>query len=214
MTGDSPDLSTLSERAFSLLVDQILSGQLKPGAVVNEAELAKQFSMSRGPVREAVRQLQGRKLVVREAYQRARVIELGVPEVVEVFQLREALETMSCRLATQAMSDERIDEILAIIEKGGAGYSGEFDFHTVLANECGNSRIRDLLCNDLYYLVRLYRQRSGTTPGRHGEARREHWQIARAMKARDVELAESLMRTHIGKATQQLIDAVANKAKG
>lgn len=206
------DLSALSEVAFSAIVDLIFTGKLLPGAVVNEANLAKQFGMSRGPVREAVRRLQGRKLVTRESFHRARVIELGLAQMVEIFQLREALEAMSCRLATQVMTDEALDRIVSRLETNSAPFGTEFDFHTEIAESCGNARIRDLLCNELYYLVRLYRRRSGTQPGRHAEARREHWQIARAMRARDADLAESLMRVHIRSATSKLEKALAVEA--
>ena len=69
---------------------------------------------------------------------------------------------------------------------------------------CGNSRVRDLLCEELYYLLRLYRRQSGDAPGRRPEAREEHWQIVAAMKQRNSALAESLMRSHIRRATERL----------
>lgn len=199
VTGQSP----LSEVALSEIVDLIFSGKLRSGDVVNEVNLARQFGMSRGPVREAVRRLQGRKLITRESFHRARVIELGLAQMIEIFQLREALEGMSCRLATKAMSDDALKNLITMLDSSSS--SGiEFDFHNEIAANCGNGRITDLLCNELYYLVRLYRRRSGTQPGRHAEAGREHWQIARAMLARDGDLAESLMRAHIRRATSEL----------
>jgi DNA-binding GntR family transcriptional regulator len=73
--------------------------------------------------------------------------------------------------------------------------------HVRIAEGCGNDRIRRLLCDELYHLLRLYRARSGDQPGRREDAFSEHWQILRAMRARDADLAESLMRTHIGRAT-------------
>ena len=60
--------------------------------------------MSRGPVREAVRRLEGRKLIVREAYQRARVVPLTLAHIKEIFELRECLEGMACRLAARRMT--------------------------------------------------------------------------------------------------------------
>ncbi len=80
----------------------------------------------------------------------------------------------------------------------------DLDLHVRIAEGCGNARIRRLLCDELYHLLRLYRARSGDQPGRREDAFSEHWQILRAMKARDADLAESLMRTHIGRATYSL----------
>ena len=191
---DDGDLSTLADMAFTRIMDLILTGTLQPGAVANEAELAKQFGMSRGPVREAIRRVQGQKLITREAFQRARVVELGVKEMIEIFQLREALEAMSCRLATTAMSDSQIDEMLAILDPtSNRSYPPDFDFHIVLAQACGNGRIADLLCNEALQPAAPLSAPLGHAAGPPSVARRAG-EIARAMRARDADLAESLMR--------------------
>jgi DNA-binding GntR family transcriptional regulator len=201
---------TLAESALSRILDLFQSGELKPGAFVNEADLAKKFHMSRGPVREAVRRLEGRKLVIREAYQRARFIDLGIQQIREIFELRECLEGMACRLATRHMSDEAMAELGRQVERPASmpkfttNFTNEFrfDFHTQIASACNNGRILETLRSEVYDLVRLYRWSSGAVPGREGAARREHWEIFRAMKSRDEDLAESLMRAHIQRATQ------------
>ena len=79
-----------------------------------------------------------------------------------------------------------------------------FDFHESIARACGNERIAESLCGDLYHLLRIYRKRSGAAPERRAQAYQEHWQILRALKARDGPLAESLMRAHIGRANEVL----------
>ncbi|WP_426955873.1 GntR family transcriptional regulator [Muricoccus radiodurans] len=196
--------STLAERALDLILAMIRDGDLAPGSELNEVDLARRFGMSRGPVREAVRRLQGRKLVTREPYVRARVAALGLPELQEIFELRECLEGMSCRLATERLSDDVLKEHLRVLEQHGTDAAPAFDFHVAVAQGSGNARIAELLSVDLYDMVRLYRWRSGTLPGRREDARREHWEIARAMMTRDAVLAESLMRSHIRRAWQNL----------
>ena len=201
---------THADSALNKIIDLIRCGDLKPGAVVNEAVLAKRFRMSRGPVREAVRRLEGRKLLTREAYQRARVIDLDLRRVREIFQLRECLEGMACRLATRYMSDEAMAALGKQVERQDqlpasvTYFTNEFrfDFHTSIANACNNTSILEALRSEVYDIVRLYRWSSGATPGRDGRAHIEHWQIYRAMKSRDDDLAESLMRAHIQRATQ------------
>jgi DNA-binding GntR family transcriptional regulator len=74
---------------------------------------------------------------------------------------------------------------------------------------CGNERIVEMLCGDLYHLLRIYRRRSGALPERQGQPWQEHWQILRALQARDGQLAESLMRSHIGRANELLLNAHA-----
>ena len=84
-----------------------------------------------------------------------------------------------------------------------------FDLHIRVAVACGNERARQLLTEELYHLLRLYRRRSGDLPGRREQAFDEHWQIVRAMHNRDPDLAESLMRSHIARATESLLATLA-----
>jgi len=200
----------LADVVYAKVLDAIYQGRLAPGSAVNEAALAQEFGVSRGPVREAVRRLQGIKLVTREPYMKARVVTMSPAEVVELFQLRMALEGMACNLATRRITDSEIDALIADLEadhrnrlKGG-DMPRVFDLHESIVRASGNSRIVHALCEDLYHLLRIYRRHSGTVLERKEDAYTEHWQILRAMKSRDAELAESLMRAHIGRAAEHL----------
>jgi DNA-binding GntR family transcriptional regulator len=195
---------TLAQAALDRIIGLIRSGELKPGGILNEADLSKRFGMSRGPVREAVRQLEGRKLVRREPYQRARVAEYDLREIHDIYEVREALEGMACRLATRRMSDEQLVRLVEQVESARRPENYSFIFtdhgfnlHEVVVRECGNARIQEILCQDLYDMVRLYRWSHDIGPAKDGPALRDHWQICRAMLARDEDLAESLMRAHL-----------------
>lgn len=206
---------TLADQAFEQIYELIMTGELPLGGVVNEVTLSHRFNISRGPVREALQRLQGLRLVTREPYMRARVVSLSQHDLVEIFQLREAVEGMACRLATVNMTDEALDGLFGDLEAvkrsspKRVGPDGElFDLHGRIAVGCGNARIRHLLTEELYHLLRIYRRRSGENPGRREQALDEHWQIVRAMHNRDSDLAESLMRSHIGRATNSLLASI------
>ena len=204
---------TLVDRVVREVFALLLSGEIPLGGQLNEAALAARFEVSRGPIREAVKQLQGRGLVIKEPFLKARVVWLSLPDMIEIFQLREAVEGMSVRLATRAMSDAELDGMLDAFSRAQQSNSAiDLDVHVSIAKGSGNDRIRRLLCDELYYLLRLYRARSGQQPGRREDAFSEHWQILRAMRARDADLAESLMRAHIGRATRSLEDLLAEQA--
>lgn len=202
---------TLAEQALARITSFITEGELPLGSVINEVELAKRLSMSRGPVREAIRRLQGRNLVTRNQHQRARVLDLGPKEIREIFEFREALEGMACRLASQNMSDADLARLVHAVEGGHRADQEDFDLHVEIAVKCGNARIANYLCNDLYYLLRVYRRRSAELTGRHERTHEEHWQIVRAMNARDANLAESLMRTHIRRAIEHLTEGLQKR---
>jgi len=220
-TGGNSNDGPLAESIFQRLLTQIYNGQLAAGTELKEAVLAEEYGVSRGPVREAIRRLQGFQLVTREPYQRARVVELTPDFVRQLFEVRMALEGMACNLAAQRMTDEELRSIgaeleasrsRAITSSAASGTPAEekaFDFHERLVRGCGNERIVEMLCGDLYHLLRIYRRRSGALPERQGQPWQEHWQILRALQARDGQLAESLMRSHIGRANELLLNAHA-----
>jgi DNA-binding GntR family transcriptional regulator len=195
---------SLSIKAYDYIIGLILNGGLTPGSVVNEAEVSRALEMSRGPVREAMRRLEGRRLIEREHQQRARVVQLGIKEARDLFELREGLEGMAVRLATQRMSQEDRHHLMQDFE--AARDSGaKFDIHTVLARGCGNAQIERAMCEDLYDQLRIHRRWSGARERRSELASDEHWQILRAVELGDQHLAESLMRLHIRRATENLV---------
>ncbi|SEJ70111.1 GntR family transcriptional regulator [Achromobacter sp. NFACC18-2] len=214
----------LADVVFDRVLEAIYQGRLAPGSVINEVALAQEFGVSRGPVREAVRRLQGIQLVTREPYIKARVVTLSAESALELFQMRMALEGVACNLATRRMSDEEIAQLLVELEQDrqrrlaaasdGAPAPRVFDFHERIVLASGNTRIINALCGDLYHLLRVYRRHSGTVLERKDDAYAEHWQILRAIRARDAELAESLMRSHIERAAQHLFEHLAEGASG
>jgi DNA-binding GntR family transcriptional regulator len=208
-------LGPLSDIVFQRMLEAIYQERLAPGSVVNEAALAGEFGVSRGPVREAVRRLQGIQLITREPYMKARVVELTAQTAIELFQMRMALEGVACSLAARRMKDAEIEQLCDDLEqdrKARANPSAStaqprvFDFHERVVRACGNARIISALCEDLYHLLRVYRRHSGTVLERKEDAYEEHWQILRAISSRDSKLAESLMRSHINRAANHLFE--------
>lgn len=225
VTSTKEDASVpLADVVFDQVLDAIYQGRLAPGSVINEVALAQEFGVSRGPVREAVRRLQGIQLVTREPYIKARVVTLSAESALELFQMRMALEGVACNLATRRMSDDEIAQLLVEMEQdrqrrldaasGSASAPRVFDFHERIVLASGNTRIINALCGDLYHLLRVYRRHSGTVLERKDDAYAEHWQILRAIRARDAELAESLMRSHIERAARHLFEHLAEGAPG
>ncbi|OWT77098.1 MULTISPECIES: GntR family transcriptional regulator [unclassified Achromobacter] len=230
----------LADQVFQRILDAIYQGHLAPGAVINEMALAQEFGVSRGPVREAVRRLQGIQLVTREPYVKARVMTLTAESALELFQMRMALEGVACNLAARRMSDADVEDLLRELEldkarrrnqgkdgrasksergsgnesTDGAASPAVFDFHERIVRASGNNRIIHALCEDLYHLLRVYRRHSGTVLERKDDAYDEHWQIARAIRARDGDLAESLMRSHIERAARHLFSHLAEDVSG
>ena len=208
MVTEEADSATLSEQVFRALQAAIVAGELRPGCKISEPELARTYGISRGPLREALHRLEGQRLLVRVPHVGARVVSLTPDELIELYEVRESLEGMACRLAAERMSEAEIAELRQVLAtheqdesfQAGVGYyqqEGDFDFHYKIIQGSGNKTLAKLLCDELYQLVRMYRIRFSTTPNRPTQAFTEHHRILEAIANRDGELAELLMRRHI-----------------
>jgi len=199
---------TIPDRIFSLLREAIVEGDIPPGSKISEPELARRYGISRGPLREAIGRLEACGLVVRRPNVGARVVTMSSRQLLEIFHVREALEGMAARLAAQNMSDEEIVDLRRLREQHGRQIAqdadhayfqreGDLDFHYRIVQGSHNARIVDLLCNDLYHLVRLYRYQFGMASKRGPRAFVEHEHIVDAIERRDAEMAELMMRAHV-----------------
>jgi len=209
------DVQTLADLACDTLERAILNGALPPGAQLAEAELAGQLGISRGPLREAINRLEGRRLVQRVPHVGVRVVSLPDREVNEILVMREVLEGLASRLAAQHMTAAELDALDAVTDfrhhppshnpstPDDPRRAAADDFHVRIAEGSRNTRLIDYLCRDMYSLLRLYRTRSGGTPMRAGSAA-EHREIAAAIRARDGDAAERLMRAHVARARLSL----------
>jgi DNA-binding GntR family transcriptional regulator len=203
------EVRTLADRAYAKLERAIIAGDLAPGVALSEAELAEQLGISRGPLREAINRLEGRRLVQRVPHVGVRVVSLTSSDTVEIFQMRAVLEGLACRLAAHRMDAAALDRLEACAGfranqlPDGMPIRSEADFHVRIALGSGNSRLIECLCTDMYPLLRLYRARSSTTPAR-ADAPAEHLTIVEALRRRDADEAERLMRAHVERARQSL----------
>jgi DNA-binding GntR family transcriptional regulator len=220
----SPEVRTLAERVFHQLQDAIVRGELAPGSKITEPGLSKTYGISRGPLREAMRRLEAHRLIERVPHVGARVVKLSMKELLELFDVREALESMAARLAAEHMTREEIvglREVLALHEhqadlKSGEAYyqrEGDLDFHYRIVQGSHNRMLVTMLCDDLYYLVRLYRTQFSASGSRPQRAFVEHHRIVDAIEAGDAELAELLMRRHVSASRANVVDRYAATLK-
>jgi len=201
----APNLSSL---AYERLEKAIMQGDIAPGERLGESALARRYGISRGPLREAIGQLEGRGLVERISNHGARVVSLSNRELVDLLVIREGLEGIACRLAAKHISDVQIAMLARMLSdhgdteavRSGRGYfqgSGTADFHQVILQACANPRLVEMLDGELYSLLRLYRHHLSMRPGRPAAALEEHRAILKALQARDADKAEAAMRRHI-----------------
>lgn len=197
----------------------ILRGELKPGDRLPEQQLADALGVSRGPLREAIRTLEGRRLLERTPNAGVRVVQLSLDDLEQLLATREALEGMACRQAAEQMTAHEVrrlrevaDRIETMIHDGAPSiFAGQVDadFHRQIALGSRNQWIQRLLCEDLYSLLRLYRLHAVRRPDRIAlVTAREHHEIIDRIHARDADGAEQSMRSHIRHSRDRLLSDI------
>ena len=206
---------SLAERSDGSIVDSLVAqlelaiivGDLPAGAKLTEQALAAKLGVSRSPIREALRRLEGRRFVVRTHNVGVRVAGITVEDLGELLDIREALECMAARLAAIHMPDAEISELEHVVlqqqeSDTRGGYSPEYqspplDFHLCVVRGSHSRNLHDFLYGDGFHILRVVRYRSSLLPDRRREALREHRAIAAAISARQPETAEAAMRAHL-----------------
>ncbi|WP_281068662.1 GntR family transcriptional regulator [Ramlibacter agri] len=205
-----PDVS-LSEHAHRSLMGMILSGQLGPNEVVTERQIALQLGISRTPLREAVRRLEGQRLLHRQQSGALVVRALPIEEYMHILHVRRLLEGEAARLAAGKVPREeldvlrsRIDAVLSLPETAPLPEAAgeDEDLHRVIAAAAGNPVLEEMIAT---LRTRTAMFRFGRMPGRRKVVMEEHRAIVDALASGDGEAARRAMEHHIDQVRQTLL---------
>lgn len=183
------------------LQNEILTGDLKPGTLLRQEELAERFEVSPTPVREALRELGARGLVVHELHRGVRVADIRMDTLEEIREIRALLEPYATELATPLLGEDEIDELEEINRTIGHADTSQEEIR--ILNRKFHMQIYDAASSGhLMSLINLtwsaYPWMSLTLPrARVPVAKAQHQAILDAIAARDGQRASDLMRDHI-----------------
>ncbi len=206
MLPESEQAITSADKTFLQLRQDIVEGLIAAGSKLSETELSTNYAVSRAVIREAINRLESCHLVERKANVGARVVSISTEGLMELYQVREALEGMAARLAAIHMDEGEIEDLNTLMSthfqiiKDGENYyqeAGDLDFHYRIILGSKNKQLISILMDSIYHLIRMYRVQLGMSGPRVTTAFEEHKQIVQAISNRDAELAEILMRRHI-----------------
>lgn len=205
-------VSSYAWQAGDVIKHLILNGTYQPGQQLKEVELSKSLGISRSPVREAIQSLAREGLVDIVPHKGAFVETFDPSEIRELFETREALETMACRLAAERAKPAQLDELEKLLEdtanflerEQAFSYPRDLDFHLQICKASHNRKLEDRAF-EIETQLQLARSRSASEPGRASIAYREHEAILIALKQRDPEASEQKMREHIRNAMDNML---------
>lgn len=210
---ESPfDKRTLRQRCTSHVRAQIISGTMSPGDHLIEVKLAQELGVSRGTLREALRPLEAEGLLVDDGRGHMCVRKMNASEILEVFQVRAALETLAAIILT-SRPDHRdiaaqLDESLSPLRDEAVTFAGQIEadlgFHELLCELTGNA-----------ILIKAWRQLIGQIemmiiaagPDLASDRMRvtEHATITDAVRSGDSETASNAVQQHMNDFAEKYI---------
>ncbi|WP_151718996.1 GntR family transcriptional regulator [Gemmobacter serpentinus] len=192
----------LSDAVLSALRQGIRSGLIQPGDRLREEEIAEHFSVSRTPVRDALRRLLERRFLEVSGARGLMVRRLDRAEVFELYQMREILEGTAARFAAENASRAEIDLLTDLHGKFEAATDpAEWQrlnkqFHETIAGAVRNRFFHSPL-DELQDFLALLGPTTFSVIGRASPAAAEHQRILDAIARHDPDAAEAAARDHI-----------------
>ena len=201
MSAAPPLSQTLPEKIAATLADGVVAGRYPPGARLIEATLVKEFGVSHGPVRDALRILQGSGLVTIHPYRGAEVTALTVREVKEIYQVRAALVGLrarwiaedEARASLMAQWEESIARLQALAERrdSEAYATVALSINRALTESLSNRWLRSML-QALTLQTSRYTRLALATRERRQESARLWGELLQAIRAGDGTQAETI----------------------
>lgn len=193
-----------------ILRKAILKGELKGGQQIIQADIAKQFGMSRIPVREALKQLEAEGLVTQYPNKGAVISELSASEVQEIYEIRSFLETGAIKLSIKNLSEDDLknaEEILKKIDNApdaDTWLEYNWKFHSCLYSPANRPRLLSII-STLHVNVARYIRIYLESMNFEKKSQDEHYKIFYACKEKDTRKAVKLIEQHLGNASSTLV---------
>jgi len=195
---------TNAEKAYTQIKGKIITAEMPPGSVINEAQLMEEFQLGRTPIREAIKQLQSENLVMVTPRKGMYVADIAVTDLLQIFEVRVELESIATKLAAKRITESELSELKKLAKaykeadlsnkEGLIKLDGEF--HSLIANATHNKfLIKEIeqyynLSLRIWYIALNYAKPEDIDVDAHIE-------ILEAIQAQDTEKAGLRMRKHV-----------------
>jgi DNA-binding GntR family transcriptional regulator len=209
-----------SEHAYRRLRDAIQQGQFASGHRVMEVEIADWLNLSRTPVRDAIRRLEGEGILEHEPRNGLIVAHLDRQAVMELYAMREVLEGTAARLCARHASDIEVQSLLDLVERERQ-LEGRHEalaqhnrrFHEAIHRGAHNRYLEKSLAavNDSMWLLGSPLM---LLPERAQTAAKEHATLAEKIAQRDAEAAEKAARSHVQAAQRERLKRLFPQTEG
>ncbi len=212
-----------SATAVELIRSAIIEGRLAPSTRLKEEHLAREFGISRTPVREALRTLQSEGLVDAEPNRGSAVREYSTDDIREMYELRAVLEGHAARRAATHMTAAQLGGLRASCARfaelaageRGAEYAQRLVrenavFHGVILDAAESDRLRAMV-RQVTALPLSFQSYLSYSPGQAQQSATAHEGLVEAFASHDADRAEALMFIHVTQARDVLISWIEGR---
>ena len=202
---NNDDVASLTEKAYQAISTAIANLQFKPGEALKQDHLARWLSISRTPVREALRRLEQDGIIQTVPGRGLVVTELTVKDVEDMLEMLRLMDAHAAELAAQRRTQEQADrlaavarDLLAAAERHDveAWSIADKPYHEIVLAASGNALLRQTI-QDVRRRLHRITINSATRPERLLACTHEHMKVADAIVRGDADAAAELMRAHI-----------------
>ncbi|WP_188456229.1 GntR family transcriptional regulator [Virgibacillus oceani] len=209
------------EQFYHAIKQMIFDGKYKPGERINETQLAKEFNVSKSPIREAVRILENEGLLLVKN-SKVIVYEPTLKDVKDIYFCRKALESFAVGLTTRIINDAELKEIENTLSETEKAIKAKKDantiislneqFHNLILAYTQNSRLQKQV-NDLKGLMYFFRILNFNGENRAEIILEQHRQIFKFIKEGDDEQAAKEMIKHLELDVEHLVEVLTDSEK-
>lgn len=205
----------LSEKAYHLIKEKIITLELPPSSLINEQSLMDELGLGRTPIREALQRLEMEGLITIVPRRGAFVADISITDLYKIFETRIFLEGFCARLAAQRATAEQLsqmqDAVAQLEQASDNGVKKLMDidacFHQLLYQAADNEFLADVLKRFYDLSLRIWHlvlERIGDVE----DSITQHRGVIDALKAQDEDLAEALIQEHVIQFQQEIKDAL------
>jgi GntR family transcriptional regulator, rspAB operon transcriptional repressor len=207
---------TISDQIYEIIKKQIIENEISPGSKINVEEVQNKYKISKTPLKDALNKLEYEGLVTVKTRSGTYVSTPTKDEIVQVYDLRLAIEWMAIQLSTPHIPEEKLLDLKKrVIEAEKQIFEGNYhpffdtdvEIHKIIFDYSGNKyiqRVKDMIDTHIHW----FRILGATGKQRPYKSSIRHREILDAMLDRDVNLAAELLKTHIKEVKEAVVEDI------
>jgi len=204
---------SLSDKAYDIIKEAIISNKLKPGEILAEEKLAEELQISRTPIKAALLKLVYEEIAEINQSKNVVVSDITQKEIEDITLVRESLESLAVLLLKDKITKKQIEEIkgmyidqLHMVEnqRDEDFIELDYEFHTKIAEYTNNSFLRDMI-KKANLVTKRFLILSGTVNQYGSVANKEHKEIVDYIEKGEFELASEDMKRHLQNVNRRML---------